>query len=177
LACTRGSTLHAHQKHLDHRQATALVARGGDFGDEAAVPARPRTCHLHCASDGDPRPAGAGPGRGARHDSSLHAGYSKCVSKRKMRRGGAARDGKQAVLHQLVGDVVAVRPPLAEQGGLHLSCTLGCSLNKCVHQVCPLCKLHTLHTTFQCHIHTFYILAHTDSPSFSLCYQLDQKYA
>ena len=138
-----------------------MVATGIELGHEAGVPRQPRTSHLHCSSDVDPWPAGAGSGGGARNDSSRSAGECFVLSQGAVRPAGATWDREQALLHQHVGDDLALRSSPAEEGSIlgrwremYTWCTLISFGNtKCalqvhlkrngVHKVCTVFDEHT----------------------------------
>ena len=93
------------------------MATRGICRHETGVPRKPGAGHLHCASSVDPGPPGAGSCRRAWNDSRLIEGELVCFQKRQVRRTGSAWNRKQALLYQLVGYDMALRPSTPQEGG------------------------------------------------------------
>ena len=96
-----------------------VVEGGWRERDEAAVSARAEPCNLHGAHHPYFVQAASCPRGGSRHHSCFDdQSQASALQARKVQRGRASRHGQQAVLHQLVGHVLAHRPRQEASDGL-----------------------------------------------------------
>ena len=96
-----------------------VVEGGWRERDEAAVSARAEPGNLHGAHHPYFGQAASCPRGGSRHHSCFdEPSQASALQARKVRRGRASRHGQQAVLHQLVGHVLAHRPRQEAPDGL-----------------------------------------------------------